>query len=1089
METTKAKNFFFSSVTPFVIGLLLISYASSVFSQAKDTEYTADKNLKSSARINPSTLAMEFSLPLGLYPGRNGNSIPVTYSYSSKQWQMEMFRTWMWGSSTTIDLNAIFAKNTAAGWTSSLQPPRLKEAVTIYDGAGFKFTPTYATFMQMPQQPLEYNASQGSVVLDYHCFRACVNVEGEPSDCEHFCEPTLIPRSFDEPPGNNSENLRHLIKRFSVIMPDGSSVEFRKDDSIYVLCDSNNPSPPGCLTNLNQNTNGTYLSVDGSGRRLEIGELQADSQYRNVLYLPNGGSYLFSDSNSSAIPFEHPAEKFIDVNGNQISYDYTGVHPEKKVVDTLNREITDYLPLNGISQNQSVGTQTFSLEGLNGQSLSYSLKWEQLKDPNCDSTPTPGCGNSILENEAQELFYRGGNTCVGNHTETYAPALFQKYDYSERVCAKHTSEHAKRFNPIVMSEITLPNGSKYKFKYNVYGEITRIDYPTGGYERFRYDKIPAVGYGAEPVYDQTNRGVVERWLSIDGVTEEQHWEYSVSGSTYTTTAPYIVISTAPDGSYTERYLHYSSSSEFGFSNTLSGMPYEENAFDASGNLRSRTLTDWEVRGPQGAGANQNAKRDPRVKRSVTIMFEVGSSSALATMTVNEFDDAGSTDPEHFSHLNVKRTKGYHYKVLNATNVDDEQLSWATIESWFSNVPIASITETDYSYDPDYKARGITSRPVETRVLNPANPNDVLAKTQFVYDEAAYFDNNYTTTNWVDPNSTLRGNVTTTRTWNKDTDTWLESHTMYDNFGNVRKVWDASGDATKFVETQYDPLYKYAYPTKVITPAPDPSGIHGTNQTSTAETTYDFTTGLPLTVKDDFGQVTTTEYDAVLRPFRVNPIVVNGVATGPITETIYGQPDANGQLPPNQRFVKVRKQIDANNWDEATTWMDGLGRTIKTQATDSQGDVFVETFYDQYGRVERVTNPYRQGDTVLWSKTRYDAAGRAVETFAPATLADVTANNLTSLGTTAFDISTVNDASGNFIGTVVTSTDASGRKGRSITNALGQLLRVDEPTAIGGTETNDLGPLATPNQPTSYFYSPARPDGTRPAGRSEQILPL
>ena len=33
-----------------------------------------------------------------------------------------------------------------------------------------------------------------------------------------------------------------------------------------------------------------------------------------------------------------------------------------------------------------------------------------------------------------------------------------------------------------------------------------------------------------------------------------------------------------------------------------------------------------------------------------------------------------------------------------------------------------------------------------------------------------------------------------------------------------------------------------------------------------------------------------------------------------------------------------------------------------------------------------TNPYPAGDTVYWSKTRYDELGRAVETFAPAELA-------------------------------------------------------------------------------------------------------
>lgn len=82
-----------------VFGFILFTNSEHVLAQdgAKGTENTADKNLKSSARINPSTLAMEFSIPLAAYPGRGGNAIPISYSYSSKVWQMEMFRTMMMG--------------------------------------------------------------------------------------------------------------------------------------------------------------------------------------------------------------------------------------------------------------------------------------------------------------------------------------------------------------------------------------------------------------------------------------------------------------------------------------------------------------------------------------------------------------------------------------------------------------------------------------------------------------------------------------------------------------------------------------------------------------------------------------------------------------------------------------------------------------------------------------------------------------------------------------------------------------------------------------------------------------------------------
>ncbi|MBK7706050.1 MAG: hypothetical protein IPJ30_09785 [Acidobacteria bacterium] len=50
--------------------------------------------------------------------------------------------------------------------------------------------------------------------------------------------------------------------------------------------------------------------------------------------------------------------------------------------------------------------------------------------------------------------------------------------------------------------------------------------------------------------------------------------------------------------------------------------------------------------------------------------------------------------------------------------------------------LASLTQTKYGYYPNYKARGIASVPTETRVLNPANPNDpddFLAKTETIYD--------------------------------------------------------------------------------------------------------------------------------------------------------------------------------------------------------------------------------------------------------------------------------------------------------------------------------------------------------------------
>src|SRR5215213_2841908 len=51
-------------------------------------DYKADQVLKSNAKVNPSTLAVELAIPIGGYSGRNGTGLPIVFNYSSKVWQM-----------------------------------------------------------------------------------------------------------------------------------------------------------------------------------------------------------------------------------------------------------------------------------------------------------------------------------------------------------------------------------------------------------------------------------------------------------------------------------------------------------------------------------------------------------------------------------------------------------------------------------------------------------------------------------------------------------------------------------------------------------------------------------------------------------------------------------------------------------------------------------------------------------------------------------------------------------------------------------------------------------------------------------------
>jgi len=82
---------------------------------------------------------------------------------------------------------------------------------------------------------------------------------------------------------------------------------------------------------------------------------------------------------------------------------------------------------------------------------------------------------------------------------------------------------------------------------------------------------------------------------------------------------------------------------------------------------------------------------------------------------------------------------------------------------------------------------------------------------------------------------------------------------------------------------------------------------------------------------------------------------------------------------------------------------------------------------------------------------YDDLGRTVSVTTPDS----------AVVSTAYSLAT----SGSQIGTTVTVTDQAGKLRRSITNVLGQLIRVDEPNS-----SNQLGSISSPNQPTYYYYN-------------------
>lgn len=1073
------------------------------------SEFKSDQNLKSAARVNPSTLALEFSLPLGSYQGRNGNSIPIVMTYSSKLWETKMVNSDYTDTGATYQTRTIedykiakfmFSRRNFAGWSLSLQPPKIVRSNSFFlerPDSGLNFFETQfsdeglvsqdsflASSFQQPggTQPQCYSYFTHGSRLCTTCYHPNNNTNGGilfTVSCYQVPDSGGTGRGNGPVGGGTSPTsaIAITVFRVNIQMPDGSIAEFRKDDK-KLQCGFSATGTSSCTGAAN--VDGTYLSVDGSRMRFERNELQANGQKRNVLYLPNGSRYLFPLMNVDGTVSGPPntgeeAVEFIDVDGNRTQFDRTS----RTWLDTMGRSISNPIPPTSNyseSPNPTVeSTQSIELPALPNSDRQAQLIWKKLKATGCETDTTGNCGESVLENPAQELRHIGSETCgAGGWTNnSNQPSLFQGTEwtdssvpsivknYKENVCGNEPGMPSVRFNPVVLKEVILPDGKKYVFRYNIYGEISKIVYPTGAIERFAYGPIQPMGYDMADTFDKANRGVVDTWVYQNEQTLEQHWEYSAELIPNSNgPAAYRIKTTAPDGSYSERFIHRTHDRAYGFSNAMDGTTYEERSYaapDASGvkRLARRTLTEWTQDGPLPGGYS-DASRDARPLRTIAIVFE--GDKILATMSETEYENpvAGSeldTNRKYFARLNPIRSKTHHYLSLTS---EEANAPYATAivnlkNRFHSASQLAGVSETDYKYDAQYLARGIPSLPAETRVLNPQNTSEVLSKSQVAYDETGtYFsmDDEGSTVGYVPPSGSgaqLKGKPTTTRTWNRDTNSWIEVHRQFDNFGNLGKVWDLSGDTTRFVETEYTAETYFAYPKRKITPAPDPTGVYGTDEGSSATTSYDLDTGIPLSVTDSNGQTTTFEYDSELRPIRVIP-----PSGGAITESEYGDT-------PGNHFVKTRSQIDETNWAESTTFYDNLGRPLKAQGKDAQGDVFTEVEYDSFGRVARSSNPYRAGEQKFWSKPRYDELGRVVETFAPAPDGQTGASN----GIVEFGISTVSG----FIGNFVVSTDASGRKSRALKNVYGQLVRLDEATG-----NNELGTLANPNQPTFYHYN-------------------
>lgn len=388
----------------------------------------------------------------------------------------------------------------------------------------------------------------------------------------------------------------------------------------------------------------------------------------------------------------------------------------------------------------------------------------------------------------------------------------------------------------------------------------------------------------------------------------------------------------------------------------------------------------------------------------------------------------------------------------------------TANEYYDPTPIASDTTTN---SPNHYAN--PSSPKLKNVIKSSEVKDAggntVSRSEFIYD---------------DP--TNKGNLVETRVWdsfkggqaraysNPLTSTnSITTSATYNQYGMPLTTTDANNVVTTITydcidgSTSCSSTLQDLYPTKTETASNHPT----LKRTSAAQ--YDFYTGLVTTATDVDNNVSVvTEYDALGRPTKVRSAAgITGFESW--TRTEYD--DVN-------RRVVVRSDIETigDGRKVVTQFYDQLGRvrlakTLEDAATQSATNetdgIKVQTRYKTVSgyTYQLTSNPYRASystnetdATMGWTLSTAWSNGRRaeVQTFSGAALPlSFGGNNTNSTGIVRTDI----DADRTLV------TDQAGKQRRSITNALGALVRVDEPNDAG-----QLGSVTAPNQPTSYSYN-------------------
>jgi hypothetical protein len=539
------------------------------------------------------------------------------------------------------------------------------------------------------------------------------------------------------------------------------------------------------------------------------------------------------------------------------------------------------------------------------------------------------------------------------------------------------------------SLIQLPNGMQYAITYvqNSDGQVASLQLPTGATISYTY------GATVSADLDDAGPHVTSRTITSDG--QSQTWTYTYGPATVHD----------PDGNDTVHQFA---------------------ALDST-----NPTAKWEVETDSYNGSSTSGVRLKTVKTTYQNPFTQG--PILPTTITTTWDaQGGLTSRIEKDYYNFNQPYVAYEGWGNVT--EEREYGFGTSSgNWGALVRKADYQYAHISgstgYNVNYLNLGMTGLVTQKTVYDGSNVK--VADAKITYDVVTPTPISGVP-NHITPATGYRGNATQSSAWLNTTNTWLPTNNTYNDLGHVLTTIDPGGHTTSYSYTDSWSGATCGVGTNTQafltqTTAPDTVNSQGATVHHRAQASYFACTGQKQSSRDENDILavrtgTTYTYDPMLRPLTV-------------TKTDGGQTSYSYNDTPGSISVTTAEKQTASTNVVSTSYHDSLGRVKQTVLTDPEGNDKSDTTYDLMGRVQCASNPYRTTSDVTYGQTcyQYDALGRKTLEIPP----DGTAgsNNVQTI------------YGGSTSGTVAVTTevvDQAGHARKSYTDALGHLIRVDEP---------------------------------------------